>query len=69
MRPPSNPLAAIRPFGQRPPPDTEGGPESLLPGERSGEGSKDLFKHIQRDIRRRASGVPPVKKKPDDQQP
>jgi hypothetical protein len=52
-------------FPKRPPPDTEGGPESLLPGERSGEGSKDLFKHIQRDIRRRA-GLPPTRKKPDD---
>lgn len=49
-----------------PPPDTEGGPESLLPGERSGEGSKDLFRHIQRDIRRKA-GVP-VKRKPEDKQ-
>jgi hypothetical protein len=49
-----------------PPPDTEGGPESLLPGERSGEGSKDLFRHIQRDIRRKA-GVP-VKRKPDEKQ-
>lgn len=50
-----------------PPPDTEGGPESLLPGERSGEGSKDIFRHIQRDIRRKAAGVP-VKRKPDDKQ-
>lgn len=50
-----------------PPPDTEGGPESLLPGERSGEGSKDLFRHIQRDIRRKAAGVP-VKRKPEDKQ-
>lgn len=50
-----------------PPPDTEGGPESLLPGERSGEGSKDIFRHIQRDIRRKASGVP-VKRKPDEKQ-
>jgi hypothetical protein len=45
-------------------PDTEGGAESALPGDRSGEGSKDLFKHIQRDIRRKA-GLPP-KKKPED---
>jgi hypothetical protein len=50
-----------------PPPDTEGGPESIMPGERSGEGSKDLFKHIQRDIRRKATGVP-LKRKPEDQQ-
>jgi hypothetical protein len=49
------------------PPDTEGGPESILPGERSGEGSKDLFKHIQRDIRRKAAGVP-MKRKPDEKQ-
>lgn len=51
------------PKGPRPPPDTQGGPESILPGERSGEGSKDLFKHVQRDIRRKA-GLP-VKPKPD----
>jgi hypothetical protein len=53
--------------GPPPPPDTEGGPESILPGERSGEGSKDIFKHILRDIRRKA-GVP-TKKKPDDKPP
>jgi hypothetical protein len=39
-------------------------PESVLPGDRSGEGSQDLFKHIQRDIRRKA-GLPPLRK-PDD---
>ena len=50
-----------------PPPDTGGGPESVLPGERSGEGSEDIFRHIQRDIRRKAAGVP-VKRKPDEQQ-
>jgi hypothetical protein len=55
--------------GNRPPPDTEGGPESLLPGERSGEGSQDLFKHIQRDIRRRAGLAPVSRRKPDDKQP
>jgi hypothetical protein len=38
--------------------------ESRLPGERSGEGVKDLFKLLQRDIRRKA-GLPP-KPKPDD---
>jgi len=35
--------------------------ESRLPGERSGEGVKDLFKLLQRDVRRKA-GLPP---KPD----
>jgi hypothetical protein len=56
--------------GQPHPPDTEGGPESLLPGERSGEGSQDLFKHIQRDIRRKA-GLPskPKKDSEDDKLP
>ena len=39
------------------PPDTEGGPESIMPGERSGEGSGDLFKHIVRDEQRKA-GLP-----------
>lgn len=40
--------------------------ESRLPGERSGEGSKDLFNLVLRDIRRKA-GLPPKaekKKKP-----
>lgn len=50
---------------QKPAPDTSKDfPESVLPGDRSGEGSKDLFKHIQRDIRRKA-GLPPLRK-PDD---
>jgi hypothetical protein len=39
-------------------------PESVLPGERSGEGSQDLFKHVQRDIRRKA-GLPSVRKPGD----
>ena len=39
------------------PAEPEGGPESILPGERSGEGSKDLFKHIVRDEQRKA-GLP-----------
>ena len=38
-------------------------PESVLPGDRSGEGSDDLFKHVERDIQRRA-GVP--RKQPPD---
>jgi hypothetical protein len=58
MKPPRN--------DQPPPPDTEW-QESLLPGERSGEGSKDLFKHMQRDMRRKA-GLP-GRKKPDDKTP
>lgn len=36
----------------KPPPDT--GPESVLPGQRSGEGVDDLFQHILRDERRKA---------------
>jgi hypothetical protein len=40
-----------------PPPDTVW-QESRLPGERSGEGVKDIFKHVLRDIRRKA-GLPP----------
>lgn len=47
------------------PPDTQGGPESIMPGERSGEGSKDLFKHIERDVRRKERVLPPARK-PDD---
>jgi hypothetical protein len=52
--------------GQKPPPPDTEWQESRLPGERSGEGSKDLFKHIQQDIRRKA-GMPP-RKKPGDKQ-
>jgi hypothetical protein len=49
----------------KPAPDpSKDAPESVLPGDRSGEGSQDLFKHIQRDIRRKA-GLPPLRK-PDD---
>lgn len=39
-------------------------PESVLPGARSGEGSNDLFRHIQRDIRRKA-GLPSARKPGD----
>jgi hypothetical protein len=39
--------------------------ESRLPGQRSGEGMKDLFDLVLRDIRRRA-GLPP---KPKSDQP
>lgn len=48
--------------GRKPdtPPDT-GWQESRLPGDRSGEGVKDIFKHVQRDIRRKA-GLPPKDK-------
>ena len=49
---------------QPPPREPDPGAESILPGERSGEGSQDLFKHIQRDIRRK-EGVP-SKKPPQD---
>jgi hypothetical protein len=54
----------IFPRTPKPAPDPQGGPESRLPGERSGQGSRDLFKLIERDIRRKA-GLPP-KQKPDD---
>jgi len=50
------------PKGQKPLPDADW-QESRLPGDRSGEGSKDLFKLILRDIRRRAGWAP--RKKPD----
>lgn len=32
--------------------------ESIMPGERSGEGSEDLFRHIQKDERRKAGITP-----------
>ena len=35
--------------------------ESRLPGDRSGEGVADIFKHVERDIRRRL-GLPPKQK-------
>ncbi len=38
--------------------------ESRLPGERSGEGVKDIFKLLLRDIRRKA-GLPPQDAPPD----
>jgi hypothetical protein len=55
----------VKPKPTQPPPrEPDTGAESVLPGERSGEGSHDLFKHIQRDIRRK-EGVP-LKKPPGD---
>jgi hypothetical protein len=39
----------------------------MLPGQRSGEGSDDLFKHVQRDIRRRSGLGGPVQ--PRDKKP
>jgi hypothetical protein len=53
--------------GQKPLPDADW-QESRLPGDRSGEGSKDLFKLLQRDIRRKAGLLPP-RKKPDGNPP
>ncbi|NML47049.1 hypothetical protein HHL11_25110 [Ramlibacter sp. G-1-2-2] len=46
-----------------PPGDSTGSgwQESRLPGQRSGEGVKDIFKHVLRDIRRKA-GLPPKDK-------
>lgn len=54
----------IFPGTPKPPPPDAQGPESMLPGTRSGHGSDDLFKHIERDIRRKA-GLP-AKKRPGD---
>lgn len=49
------------------PPEHDAGPESIMPGERSGEGSRDLFRHIVRDEQRKA-GVPrPRPGKPPDE--
>jgi len=48
-------------------PEPDAGPESMLPGERTGEGAKDLFKHIERDQRRKA-GLP-SRRKPEDKSP
>ncbi|MGV3570911.1 MAG: hypothetical protein ACO1PB_09955 [Ramlibacter sp.] len=39
-------------------PDTEGGPEFMQPGQRSGEGAGELSRYIRRDERRR-EGVQP----------
>lgn len=47
-----------------PPPDTQGGPESVLPGQRSGEGSADLWKHVERDEQRKAGHGASRRKKP-----
>jgi hypothetical protein len=50
-----------------PPREPDGGPESVLPGERSGEGSADLFRHIVRDEQRKAGlpkRPPPERDKP-----
>lgn len=40
--------------GPKPPRPPESWEESRLPGERSGEGLKDIFKLVLRDIRRKA---------------
>jgi len=53
--------------GQKPPPPSDSSwDESRLPGERSGEGLKDIFKLVLRDIRRKAGltpqDTPPEKK-------
>ena len=49
---------------QKPPRDSAW-QESRLPGERSGEGVKDLFNLVLRDIRRKA-GLPPKPDKPEE---
>jgi len=45
----------------KPPADTSW-QESQLPGERSGEGLADLYKLMERDLRRKA-GLPPKEKR------
>lgn len=45
----------------KPPADTTW-QESQLPGERSGEGVADLYKFMERDLRRKA-GLPPKEKR------
>jgi hypothetical protein len=52
--------------GKQPPrrPDDGSWQESRLPGQRSGEGLKDIFKLVLRDIRRKA-GLPPQETPPD----
>ena len=49
-----------RPKRKRPSEDSKW-QESRLPGQRSGEGLKDLFELLMRDIRRKA-GLPPKDK-------
>lgn len=46
-----------------PPPPDPSWEESRLPGERSGEGVKDIFKLLLRDIRRKA-GLSPQEEPP-----
>lgn len=46
------------------PPPKDDWAESIMPGERSGEGSEDLFRHIQKDERRKA-GVTPKRPEPE----
>ena len=48
---------------------SEGTPESILPGDRSGQGSRDLFQHVERDIRRRAGLLPDQKAPPGEPRP
>lgn len=49
--------------GRKPEPQPDPGwQESRLPGDRSGEGVKDIFKLLERDIRRKA-GLPPKDKR------
>jgi hypothetical protein len=53
----------MTPTGKGQPPKEDWG-ESIMPGERSGEGSAELFRHIQKDERRKA-GVTPKPVDPD----
>lgn len=52
-----------------PPPAPEDWPESVLPGQRSGEGSADLWKHVERDERRKAGQGPMRTRKPAPEAP
>ena len=52
-----------RPKPPRPPESWE---ESRLPGERSGEGLKDIFKLVLRDIRRKAGLAPQERQEPQE---
>lgn len=50
--------------GSGKPPPKEEWAESIMPGERSGEGSAELFRHIQKDERRKA-GITPKPPEPE----
>lgn len=53
--------------GPKPPRPPESWEESRLPGERSGEGLKDIFKLVLRDIRRKAGLAAQEPQEPQEQ--